>query len=558
MHQKFRAWLLLSAGSFSFSPWVLAADTTEQQVDQIFSAYQKADSPGCALGVIRDGNFIYKKGYGTASLELSVPLTPQSVFYMGSVSKQFTAASVVLAAQKGLLSLDDDVHKYIPELPDYGAPITLRQMLNHTSGLRDWLTLLSLAGRDQADVHTAPEILELIVHQKGLNFKPGDEYLYSNTNYFLLAEIIKRVTRQPLSTFAAENIFRPLGMTHTRFYDNRTDVLPGRVPAYAPGSNGTFLVDWSTNFDTVGSGGLMSDVDDLLYWDRNFYDDKLGNRNLVNELETRGFLNNGKQLDYAMGLILTKYRGVPVVEHDGANFGYRTDIIRFPEQHFTVICLCNVASAEPDALARRVADVYLDSQLNGMPHSADSSVAAPLSISVDLGPYVGMYETTRHSIFSLVANDGQLTRTPFRRSARPVSDGHFVGDEMDLVFEGKGQQMRVVTTEIDGPTTIATRVFPPRLSEAELAQFAGAYTSPELEAEYKLSVEQGKLVLHQGRRPGLSLSPVKKDEFSGGRITLVFRRGGGGKPSGFELYTGWIGGIAFAREQTAAIGRTLS
>lgn len=556
MHQKFRAWLLLSAGSFSFSPWALAADTTEQQVDQIFSAYQKADSPGCALGVIRDGNFIYKKGYGTASLELSVPLTPQSVFYMGSVSKQFTAASVVLAAQKGLLSLDDDVHKYIPELPDYGAPITLRQMLNHTSGLRDWLTLLSLAGRDQADVHTAPEILELIVHQKGLNFKPGDEYLYSNTNYFLLAEIIKRVTRQPLSTFAAENIFRPLGMTHTRFYDNRTDVLPGRVPAYAPGSNGTFLVDWSTNFDTVGSGGLMSDVDDLLYWDRNFYDDKLGNGNLVNELETRGFLNNGKQLDYAMGLILTKYRGVPVVEHDGANFGYRTDIIRFPEQHFTVICLCNVASAEPDVLARRVADVYLDSQLTGMPHSADSSVAAPLPISVDLGPYVGMYETTRHSIFSLVANDGQLTRTPFRRSARPVSDGHFVGDEMDLVFDGKGQQMRVVTTEIDGPTTIATRVFPPRLSEAELAQFAGAYTSPELEAEYKLSVEQGKLVLHQGRRPGLWLSPVKKDEFSGGRVTLVFRRGGGGKPSGFELYAGWIGGIAFAREQTAAIGRT--
>jgi hypothetical protein len=171
-------------------------------------------------------------------------------------------------------------------------------------------------------------------------------------------------------------------------------------------------------------------------------------------------------------------------------------------------------------------------------------------------PYAGTYESARHSILILVAKDGLLTTAPFPRSLRPVSHGHFVSYDMDLVFEEKGAQMRVVTTEIDGATSVATRVYPPRLSEAELAKYTGVYTSPELEAEYKLSVEEGKLVLHQGWRPGLPLSPLTQDEFSGGRFTLVFRRGRGGKPSGFEVFADRAGGIAFARQQTASRPRT--
>jgi CubicO group peptidase (beta-lactamase class C family) len=241
-----------------------AAETDQEKVDRIFAAYDRADSPGCALGVIKDGEFIYRRGYGTASLELGVPLLSQSVFYMGSLSKQFTAASVVLAAEQGYLSLDDNIRKYIPELPDYGKPITVRQMLHHTSGFRDILDLLELSGRNAMDVHHTAELIDLVARQKALNFSPGSEFRYSNTNYFLLAEVIKRATKQPLSVFAAENIFRPLGMTHTRFYDDHTSVVPGRIPAYAPGEKGSFLVDWSTNFDKVGDGGLMSSVDDLL------------------------------------------------------------------------------------------------------------------------------------------------------------------------------------------------------------------------------------------------------------------------------------------------------
>src|SRR5579871_5812485 len=292
---------------------VFAAETDQQRVDHIFAAYQKAGSPGCALGVIRDGAFIFRKGYGTGSLELGVPLSAQSVFYMGSVSKQFTAASVVLAAEQGFLSLDDSVRKYIPELPEYVQPVTLRQMLHHTSGFRDVLGLLDLSGRHAEDIHPTDELLDLIARQKALNFMPGAEFLYSNTNYFLLAEIVKRSTKKPLSVFAAEDIFQPLGMTHTRFYDDHTVVVPSRVPAYAPRKDGTFVVDWTTNFDKVGDGGLMSSVDDLLLWDRNFHENRLGKGTLLRELQTRGILNDGKKIDYALGLVMTTYRGLPIV-----------------------------------------------------------------------------------------------------------------------------------------------------------------------------------------------------------------------------------------------------
>src|SRR5271163_888754 len=347
----------------------------ERKVDQVFAAYDKTDSPGCALGVVRDGNFIYKKGFGTASLELGVPLTPQSVFYMGSVSKQFTAASVVLAAEQGYLSLDDDVRKYVPELPSYGKTITLREMLHHTSGFRDILGLVLLAGRNFEDVHPTSELLDLLSRQKALNYQPGDEFLYSNTNFFLMSVIIHRATGKPMSQFADENIFRPLGMTHTRFYDDHSVVVPGRVPAYEPRTTGGFRIDWSTNFDKIGDGGLMSSVDDLLLWDRNFYDNKLGKGTLLKEMQTKGVLNSGKQIEYALGLFISTYRGLPIVEHGGALFGYRTELLRFPQQKFSVITLCNVGTSSPRRLANQVADIYLGGQLStDKPASASAKV----------------------------------------------------------------------------------------------------------------------------------------------------------------------------------------
>lgn len=532
------------------------AKPDDSAVDKIFPAYDKPASPGCSLGVIRDGNFVYRRGYGEGSLELAVPLTSESVFYMGSVSKQFTAASIVILEHRGLLSLDDDVHKYIPELPDYGHPITLREMLHHTSGFRDYLGLLTLSGRDVADVYTFPELLDLVTRQKGLNFTPGDKYSYSNTNYLLLAEVVRRVSKEPLSEFAQKNIFQPLHMTHTRFFDARTEVVPGRVAAYEPGPKGDFLVDWSTNFDKVGDGGLMSSVDDLLRWDQNFYDDKLADGSVMKELQVRGRLNSGKEIDYALGLQISDYRGLPTVEHGGNLFGYNTELLRFPKQRFTVICLCNVASANAGGLARRVSDLYLASDFTSETGPPVATGVAATRSAFDPAPYAGSYEDASHDgVRTFVARNGRLGLQQGTSAIPmiPVSLGRFTlslnsPDDVNVAFGARGTKVQAIFTEAGEDELVLTRVDTTRLSAQDLLQYAGNYTSTELHTEYRFTVEQMQLVLHNGWSPPLLLSPLARDEFNAEDfLTLVFTRDPGGKISGFKVFKQRAKGIIFTR-----------
>jgi CubicO group peptidase (beta-lactamase class C family) len=529
---------LLAAVGFSRS----SADNAEQKVDQVFSAYDKPGSPGCALGVVRGGNFIYKRGYGSASLELGVPISPESVFYMGSVSKQFTAAGVVLAAEQGFLSLDDDVHKYVPELPSYGKPISLRQMLHHTSGLRDIFSLLFLAGRNAEDIHPTNELLDLIAHQKALNFNPGDEYLYSNTNYFLMSVIIRRTTGKPLSQFAEENIFKPLGMSHTRFYDDHTLVVPGRIPAYEPRKGGGFQLGWSTNFDKVGDGGLLSSVDDLLLWDRNFYENKLGKGTLLKEMQTQGVLNNGKKIEYGLGLVLSKYRGLHVVAHGGALFGYRTVIMRFPSQRFSVICLCNLAASNPVEYAEKIADLYLVNELS--PEPAPTTAA-----KVDLHSFAGWYrDGNSHSVLQLHASDTDLEVFGVHFKLRDAS--HFAGpDESEIVFDPpQGGTNRFTLTFKDTAPQVFETYQPLKASEEAFAQYVGEYTSAEVEASDRLSVKDGKLTLAVNWQDPAVLEPTVHDEFQGPAGTaIVFRRDAKGQISGFDAFAGRVRNIFFTR-----------
>jgi CubicO group peptidase (beta-lactamase class C family) len=515
----------------------------EKKVDQLFSAYDKSDSPGCSLGIVRSGQFVYKRGYGEASLELGVPLTPESVFYMGSVSKQFTAASVVLAAEQGYLSLDDDIRKYVPEIPSYGKTITLREMLHHTSGLRDIFGLLQFAGRNAEDIHPTAEFLDLISRQKALNFTPGDEFLYSNTNYFLMSVVIRRATGKPLSEFADENIFQPLGMTHTRYYDDHTLVVGGRVPAYEPRDAGGFAVGWSTNFDKVGDGGLMSSVDDLLKWDRNFYDNKLGKGTLVSELQARGVLNNGKQISYALGLDIGTYRGLPIVGHGGALFGYRTAILRFPEQKFSVICLCNIASSDPDRLAQQIADIYLDSQF------PPNHTASKASAHLDTAPYVGLYRDAElHSVYNISAADGELVL--FGQHLKAVGPRRFAfSSGPELFFESHADgAMQVTMSSADTAPRILERFKPITASTDQLAQYVGDYTSEELHATYRFAVKDGHLTANVNWQPTSVLEPNVRDEFhdqSG--VSFVFRRDAAGHVTGCDLFAGRVRNIFFAR-----------
>ena len=328
------------------------------QVDEVFSRWDRPDSPGCAIGVYQDGRITYTRGYGLADLEHGAPITPDSVFYAGSVSKQFTAMAAALAIKQGKLGPDDDVRKYVPELPVYGRPITIRHLLHHTSGLRDVNTLMVLAGRRDEDAFDNEAVLRIVSRQKALNFLPGDEYLYSNSGYALLALAIERATGVPFAEYADANIFEPLGMKVSHFHTDLTRLVPGRAWAYDRRADGSFVLNSPQN-ERAGAGGLFTTVRELARWDENFYDGRVGGPEVIRVLETPGRLNSGTELTYGWGLMAGSYRGVPMIEHSGSLGGYRAHVIRFRPMHTSVAILCNVSNVTTPAVVRRVADAVL-------------------------------------------------------------------------------------------------------------------------------------------------------------------------------------------------------
>ncbi len=355
--------------TLAFSIVVAASSTLQAQqgdpvtraVDSLFTGWAKPGAPGCGLGVIRDGKFVYRADYGTADLARNIPIGTRTTYYMASVSKQFAAAAVALASLQGHLSLDDEVRKYIPELPAYAAGITVRHLVHHTSGLRDYLGLLGLAGRLDA-VHDDAAVIRLISQQRALNFPMGTRYSYSNSGYMLLSVVVKRATGRSLRDFAQQEMFGPLGMHDTYFYDDHTASHPAgdrRTIGYQPTRGGGFESGVLPNFEQVGDGGLFSTVEDVLRWDQNFYDAKVGGARFLDLIHTTGRLADGTALEYAFGLQVTNYGGLRLVTHGGSFMGYRTVIHRFPEQRFSVVVLCNLGTASPEQLASAVADLYL-------------------------------------------------------------------------------------------------------------------------------------------------------------------------------------------------------
>ena len=327
-----------------------------EAIDALFAEWDRSDSPGCSLGVIHQGELVYSRGYGLASLEHGIANRPDSVFRIASTSKQVTAACLGLLAIDGKLSMDDEVRAHLPELPDYGAPLTLRHLVHHTSGLRDYLTLMSLAGR--GDGYSTEEALAAIYRQGATNFTPGTEHLYSNTGHLLMAEVVHRVSGLTLREFAEERFFAPLGMRHTRFLDDHTEVVPRLATGYSKSRSGAFHVDM-TQLDMVGDGGLHTTVEDWLLWDRNAYEHTVGGEALHALLRERAVLESGEELEYAYGLGLSRFRGLPLESHGGAFVGYRAESLRFPEQRFSVVCFSNLASFEPGARCREVAELCL-------------------------------------------------------------------------------------------------------------------------------------------------------------------------------------------------------
>jgi CubicO group peptidase (beta-lactamase class C family) len=548
---------------------ILSPDVTAK-VDKVFEKWNKPDSPGCAVGVYKDGQVVFKHGYGMANLNDDVPITPATVFHVASVSKQFTAASILLLEQQGKLSRDDDVHKYIPELPDFGERITLRHMLHHTSGLRDQWSLLGLAGwRYSQDLITDDDVISVLVHQKALNFEPGDRYMYSNTGFTLLAIVVKRVSGMSLREFTSKNIFEPLGMKHTHFRDDHEEVIKHDALGYEQdGPDKPFRMNL-TNFDTVGATSLHTTVEDAQLWDENFYHPIVGGQALIEQMLRPGKLNSGKDLDYASGLALGKYRGLPTVGHGGADAGYRAYIERFPEEHFGAAVLCNFDDADPGQLIHEVADIVLAKYFKEPEKALAKEPAETAMVAMtaeQMAAVTGTYwKRVGDEFEDIVLKDGKLQidfagddhfpLEPFAKDHYHVRgvpwsehvDMHFVPAaagkpaRFEQSWEGDKPEVYQTVTTVD-PTA------------AQLAELAGVFVSEEIEPAYRMSVQDGKLTLTRLKRKPDPLRPMTRDVFVGRIGTIRFARDAHGHVSRFILDAERLQGFQFTRRRVEAAG----
>lgn len=425
-----------------------AGDEFTERVDTLFAPWDTGDAPGAVVGVYRGGELAYARGYGVANLDVGVPLSPQTVLRIGSISKQFVAMCVALLAEEGALDLDDDVRKYLPEMPDYGAPITLRQMLHHTSGIREYLGLVELIGKPEGSgfAYTSRELAELLARQAALTAAPGEEFSYSNSNYFLLSEVVTRVSGSKTSAFAKERIFDPLGMTSTRFSDDPTAIVPNRGWGYSPVEGGGYRMDILLT-EIVGDLGVVTTVEDFLQWDQNLRHNRLGSgsQDLLVTLQTRGRLNDGEELDYALGISHGEYRGLRTLGHGGSAVGYVAQYMQFPAHDFSVVVFSNDSSFRTGRLARQVADIYLGDELGepeaprergerSQPESPEPVALDPDELRVFAGDY---YSRELHYVYPLELREGALVLEVRGRKhvLTPLGDGEFQWRWRRLKFE---------------------------------------------------------------------------------------------------------------------------
>jgi CubicO group peptidase (beta-lactamase class C family) len=389
------------------------------RIEQIVQAMVPDDAPGASIAVVRDGKIIFSKGFGHADLEYDVHNTPQTIFHIASVSKQFTAFAIAMLADQGKLSLDDDIRKHLPEMHDFGTPITIRQLIHHTSGLRDQWNLLAMAGWRLDDVITRNQILRVIRRQRELNFKPGDQHSYCNTGYTLMAEIVSRASGKPFTQWTQENIFTPLQMTSTQFYDDHQKIVPNRAYSY-------FLADTVfkksvLSYANVGATSLFTTVEDLARWSDNFYSMNVGNEKVMAMMEQRYILNKGDTISYAFGQDIGTYKGLKAVAHSGGDAGYRSFFLRFPEQRFAVIVFSNLASFNTSGLSYNIAELYLKDLLKDEPKK--SGTQSPPSAEkkepfdaaqVNLSEFTGrFYSAELETFYDLeVRNDTLIAHHP--------------------------------------------------------------------------------------------------------------------------------------------------
>ena len=539
---------------FAFTVIAFLSTTTWAQVpekqkvvagaERAFEKYTKAyvaPAPGCAAAVSLNGDVVFEKAYGLADLEHNVPNTPQTIFESGSVAKQFTAAALLLLQQDGKLSIDDPVRKHIPELPDYGSPLTIRHLLNHTAGLRDWGSVLSLTGAGRGErVITQDLALDVITHQRALDFTPGAEYSYSNSGYNLAAIIVERVSKQKFPAFVEERLFKPLGMKNSSWRDDYQRIVPGRAQAYSRQGNGP----WRLNMpfmNVYGNGGMLTTVGDWMKWNAMLDSQSLG-APLVTALETQGVLNDGRKIAYALGLVVDKYKGLKDVSHGGATAGYQTFLARYPDNKVSIGVMCNGTSPSAGGIAASITDEIF----GPFPEAPKTE---PAKVSEDeLKKFVGIWRNEKtHGPARFVIENG-VSRWSGARLV-PMGGGQFTAgsNQLKFTFDKDDKPVSAETVDSDGEITrfVPEKEWTP--TPADLASFKGDWFSEEAGATVTVAVEGDKAFIKQRPATSLPMQAVYKDHFTVQGYVVWFTRDKNGKIDRLHVGTSRMRDMPFVR-----------
>jgi CubicO group peptidase (beta-lactamase class C family) len=535
-------------------------DARALRADSVFERFDRITSPGCALGVYQDGKVLYARGYGMASLEHGVALSPRSVLDVGSISKQFTAMSILMLQKEGKLSLDDPIRKYIPEMPAYADKVTLRRALSQTSGLRDLYVMWGQTGRTFAG--DTIDALRVITHSAEPNYEPGARYLYTNSGWILAAQIVYRLTGKTLAQFAEERIFQPLGMRDTRYLADAAMIIPNLATAYSPrqGGGGFRVARSAYDGAIMGAGAVHTTVEDFGRWLDNYDEAMVGGRDILETMTTATKLNDGSPATsgptsaYAVGLSVGTLRGLRVVSHGGSWAGYRGHFLRFPDQRFAVATFCNLSTSGPDSLARKVAGIYLGDRMQ--PDSATIWATA-----LDAAPRAEVPVASLRGLAGVWRNveRGEVRRTRLvgdtlflmggeRTRIVPLDGGRFrAGPGNELRFDGDAPAPSRMIVRTTGETVTYTRADSVALTPTQLAEYAGDYRNDEVEATHTWKVEKGQLVLYANDRRLGVLEPTYKDGFTRGGSVIDVQRDAKGRITGFVVEAGRVRHLRFTR-----------
>jgi CubicO group peptidase (beta-lactamase class C family) len=519
---------------------------TVAKIEKAFERY-KPTIPGAQICIARKGNILFSKAYGMADMEHNVSLNIESRIEAGSVSKQFTAAAILLLEQEGKLSLDDNIRKYIPQLPDYGTPITLRQMMNHTSGLKDWGAIGAMAGWPRSTkTYNNEDALYIASKQKSLNHVPGAEFLYSNTNYNLFAVIVERISGQSLYEFSAKKIFAPAGMMHTEWRANYRKIVPNRAIAYSKDGSGYYTN--MPNEYVYGNGGLLTTSEDLVKWNEYYQSGKLGNPSLLPRQLALTPLLGGHKNDYAAGLFILEDRGWPLVFHDGATAGYRSNLDYYPVQGLSIAWVSNSSEFDNDngALINALRNIFIPDNSK----VSDTTSQSPYAIAPELlSKYAGWYRSSRsNNAFRFYVKDNKLwVGGPGELTAR--SDNRFsIGNTSNVyIFTTQPKKELLFIREL-GDSIYFSRQDSAIVNERTMKEYTGAFYSDEVESSNKIEYKDGGLInILPGGRGSVLLQPTSKDAFTGGGGAFIFERNKKGDIVGYSYSTGRARNVLFRK-----------